>query len=139
MKPNRTFSAIPSDIRDWTRFLSQLLFARTFTTALLGCTTEPTGTCRYTVSAGIVTLAIPEITGTSNSVNAFLESLPDEITPEHDQQCLARIIDNGTTAVGLVQVGTDTGITLYKNLDAGSFTNSGTKGIKASVICYPLD
>lgn len=142
MKPIRTFPAVPdgdSALRDWTRFLSQLFFAREFTTTLLGCATEPTGTCRYTVSAGIVCLSIPALSATSNSVNAYLSGLPDEITPEHDQQCLARIINNGTTAVGLVQVGTDTGITLYKDLDAGAFTASGTKGIKYSIVVYPLD
>lgn len=139
MKPNRTFSAVPQDVRDWTRYLSDLFFDGEFTTALVGCTTSPSGTARYTVSAGIVCLTLPELSGTSNSVNAFLDGLPDEITPQHDQQCLARIIDNGVTAIGLVQIGVDTGITLYKNIDAAAFTASGTKGIKASIVCFPLD
>lgn len=139
MKPNRTFPAIPNDLREWTRYLSALFYAREFETILVGCTSEPTGTCRYTVSAGIVCLAIPELLATSNTVNAFLDSLPDEITPEHDRQCLARIVNNGVTAVGLVQIGTDTGITLFKDIDAGAFTSPGTKGIKASVVTYPLD
>lgn len=139
MKPNRTFPAIPNDIREWTRFLSQLFYARTFTATLVGCTTEPTGTARYTVSAGIVCLALPELTGTSNSALAVLDGLPEEITPEHDQRCIAAIINNGVTASAMIQIGTDTGITLYKDLDAGAFTAAGTKGLRACVITYPLD
>lgn len=139
MKPNRTFPAIPKDNREWTRFLSALFFAREWTTTLLGCVAEPTGIARYTVSAGIVCLSLPDLSATSDEVIAYLSDMPAEITPQHDQYCLARIINNGITAMGLVLVGVDTGITLYKDLDLGAFTNSGTKGLKASVICYPLD
>lgn len=139
MKPNRTFLAIPGDLREWTRYLSALLYAREFTTILGGCDTDPEGIARYTVSAGIVCLSLPGLSGTSNSVLGFLEGLPDEITPEHDQACLARITDNGVTTVGLVHIGTDTGITLYKNVAGDPFTASGTKAILGCAITYPLD
>jgi hypothetical protein len=139
MKPNRTFPAIPGDLREWTRYLSGLFYAREWATGLEGCTTTPTGTARYTVSAGIVCLALPGLSATSNDVLCFLSGLPDEITPQHDQYCTARIIDNGVTAMGIVMVGIDTGITLYKNLDEAAFTNSGTKGLKYSIVTYPLD
>jgi hypothetical protein len=139
MKPNRTFSSIPADNREWTRFLSALFFAREWETALLGCATEPTGTARYTVSAGIVCLSLPGLSAVSDETIAFLSDLPSEITPQHDHECLARIIDNGVTAIGIVHVGIDTGITLYKDIDSSAFTASGTKGLKSSIICYPLD
>lgn len=139
MKPNRSFPAIPSDLREWTRYLSALFFAREWTTSLQGCTTEPTGTARYTVSAGIVCLTLPELTAISDTTLCFLSSLPDEITPLRDHYCLVRIVDNGVTAMGLLHVSVDTGITLYADLDGGPFTASGTKGIKDSVVCYPLD
>lgn len=141
MSVNRTFPAVPTDIRDWTRYLSALLFAREFTATLVGVDSTVTGTARYTVSAGIVCLSLPALQGTSDSVNGFIDGLPDEITPEHDQQCLARIIDNGVTAMGVIQIGTDTGITLFKDLTAtaGGFTGSGTKGLKYSIVTYPLD
>jgi hypothetical protein len=139
MKPNRTFSAIPKDNREWTTFLTRLFFAREWTTALLGCATEPTGTARYTVSAGIVCLSLPDLSAVSNDVLCFLSDIPAEITPQHDQYCLARIINNGVTAVGTVLVGVDTGITLYKDLDLGAFTAAGTKGIKSSILTYSLD
>lgn len=136
---NRVFPAVPDGIRQWSQYLSKLFFAREFTTTLLGCTTEPTGTVRYTVSAGIVCLTLPELLATSNSVNAYLSDLPDEITPIRDQGGIARIVNNGVTAVGQVHIGTDTGITLYSDLDGNAFTSSGQKGVKGSVIVYSLD
>lgn len=141
MKPNRTFSSVPQDVRDWTRYLSELFFEGEFETTLVGCDTEPSGTARYTVSAGIVCLALPELSATSNSANAFLDGLPEEITPQHDQQCFARIIDNGVTSMGVVQIGIDTGITLSKDLEGAfsTFTGSGTKGLRYSIMMYPLD
>lgn len=139
MKPNRTFPAVPNDLREWTRYLGGLFFAREWTTTLLGCATEPTGTARYTVSAGIVCLRLPDLSAVSDDVLCFLSDLPSDITPERDQFCLARIINNGVTAMGVIQVGSDTGLTLYKDLDLGAFTAAGTKGIKSSIICYSLD
>lgn len=141
MKPNRTFPAIPNDLREWTRYLSGLFYEREFEGTLVGGTTSPTGTCRYTVSAGIVCLSIPELIAVSNSINAFIDGLPDDITPEHDQQCLARIVNNSVTGTGLVQVGTDTGITLFRDLDAtvGNFTAANNKGTKYSILVFPLD
>lgn len=139
MKPNRTFISIPVNNREWTSFLSGLFYAREWTTTLEGCTTEPSGIARYTVSAGIVCLSLPGLAATSSGVLAFLSGLPPEITPEHDQSCTARIIDNGVTSMGIVHVGIDTGITLYKDLDANPFTAAGTKGLLYSVITYALD
>jgi hypothetical protein len=138
-KPNRTFPAVPSDLREWTRYLNALFFSREWTTTLLGCTTEPSGIARYTVSAGIVCLSLPSLSATSDEALCFLSNLPAEITPQHDQFCLASIIDNGITALGQVLVGIDTGITLYKGLDMGAFTSSGTKGLKSSILIYALD
>jgi hypothetical protein len=139
MKPNRTFNSIPSNNREWTRYLSGLFFANEWTTALLGCSTEPTGVARYTVSAGIVCLRIPDLSAVSNDVLCFLSDIPPAIVPERDQYCMARIINNGVTAVGIVQIGTDTGITLYKDLDLAAFAAAGTKGIKATNLVYALD
>lgn len=139
MSVKRSFPAIPGDIREWTRYLSGLFFAREFTATLGGVNSAVTGTIRYTVSAGIVCLSIPQLLGTSDQTFALLTTLPEEITPGHDQTCLARIVNNGATAVGLVHIGTDTGITLYPDLDAGLFTASGSKGILTCCITYPLD
>jgi hypothetical protein len=139
MSVNRTFPAVPKDNRDWTRFLQGLFLARTLDAELTGCTTVPSGTVRYTVSAGIVCLSVPQIVAVSNTTAATLTSLPDEVRPQREQQCLARIVDNGTTALGLVQIGTDGTVTLLTGLDGGAFTGSGNKGIKSSILCYSLD
>lgn len=138
MKPNRTFPAVPNDLREWTRYLQGLFYAREFTAEMVDGTTT-SGTARYTVSAGIVCLSMPTLLVTSTAGIAFIDGLPEEITPQHDQQCLARIVNNGTTAMGIVQIGSDTGITLYKDLDLGAFTASGSKGIKASILVFALD
>jgi hypothetical protein len=138
MKPNRTFPAVPNDLREWTRYLQGLFYARTFTAEMVDGTTA-SGTARYTVSAGIVCLTLPTLLVTSTAGICFIDNLPEEITPEHDQLCIARIVDNGVTAAGLVQIGTDTGITLFKDLAAGAFTAAGSKGVRGCAITYPLD
>jgi hypothetical protein len=135
----RTLIAEPSNIRVWNTYLSGLFFARTFSTGLLGGTTEPSGTIYYTASAGIVCLKIPELTATSSETFAFLSGLPNEITPQRDQTCLARVVNNGTTQMGLIQIGTDTGITLFADVNGGAFTASGTKGVKGCNVVYSLD
>jgi hypothetical protein len=135
----RTFPSVPRDNRDWTRFLQGLFFAREWTTTLQGCVTDPTGVVYYTVAAGIVCLKIPQLIAVSDSTLCFLSNLPSEITPARDQYCLARIVDNGVTAMGIVHIGVDTGITLYADIDDGPFTAAGDKGIKSCAITYPLD
>jgi len=57
------------------------------------------GNVLYNASSGIVTVQLPAISGTSNSVDATLCRLPPEITPQQDQilSC-AHSTDNGTTA-----------------------------------------
>lgn len=138
MKPNRTFPAVPGDLREWTRYLAGLFYARTFTALLVDGTTA-TGTARYTVSAGIVCLQLPQLLVTSTAGVAFIDGLPDEITPEHDQRCIGIVVNNGVTASGIVQIGTDTGITLFKDLDGNAFTAAGSKGVRGCCITYPLD
>lgn len=139
MSVRRTFPALPNDLRDWTRFLQGLFFVREFTTTLGGVDSTVTGTILYTVSAGIVCMRIPQLLGTSNQTFAVLSGLPDEITPARDQECLARVVNNGASAVGTVLIGTDTGLTLYPDLNNSLWTAAGQKGIKACCITYPLD
>lgn len=141
MKPNRTFPSVPNDLREWTRYLAGLFFAREFTISLTGLLVTASATARYTVSAGIVCLSIPDLSGTSNSVNTFLNGLPDDITPSHDQFCFCRVTDNGVTAAGLVRIGLDSSLTVTKDLTGafGTFTAAGTKGVGFSNLIYPLD
>lgn len=139
-KVRRTFPSIPNDVRQWTSFLASLFFTREWTPVLSGVTTDPEGEVIYTVSAGVVVLRIPTITGTSDSTIATLTNLPDEIVTARDQICPARIWDNGVLSFGLARILAGTNfIELSTGADGGLFTASGKKGIEETTICYALD
>lgn len=140
MTVKRTFNFIPQSLREWTRFFDDLLFMRSFVTTLTGCTTSPTGTVYYTVSAGIAVLRIPSISATSNSTASTLTNLPAEITPVQSSiSCIGRVTDNGTTAFGIYRPDPSGVITLYPNAALGNFTNAGTKGTANSDFAYLLE
>lgn len=138
----RTLTAVPSDLRDWTRYLSGLFFARSFTATLSGCTTSPTGVIKYTASAGIVALSIPSILATSNTTGASLIGLPEEIRPANTglaKYCVVPIVDNGTSAFGLIAVNHTDTISLLTGAAGGGFTAAGQKGIRSIVAVYSMD
>lgn len=139
----RVLTRLPvSDQREWDQHQRQLHFKGEFTARLLGCDTTPEVTARYYASGGIVVLKIPQMSGTSNSALAFISGLPAAITPAYDAACYVPITDNGVTAMGVLHVGPDTGITLSTDLAdplGGNFTSSGTKGIASCVVVYGLD
>lgn len=111
----------------------------TFTGTLTGLTTTPTGSVKYTRNGEIVTLSIPQISGTSNSTAATITGMPTSLAPTTAKRCLVRVQDNGTAALGLAEVGTGGVITLYLGATAAVFTGSGTKSIEACTITYSLD
>jgi hypothetical protein len=138
----RIFPAVPNDIRDWTRYLSGLFFARSFTATLTGCTTAPTGIIKYTASAGIVALSIPTILATSNTTGGSLTGLPEEIRPPNTglaKYVVVPIVDNGTSAFGLIAVNHTDTISLLTGAAGGGFTAAGQKGIRSIVALYSLD
>lgn len=142
MSVRRVFPAVPTDIREWTRFLSGLFFSRTFSVTLTGCATVPTGTIRYTMSAGVVVLQIPAIAGTSNAVDATLVGLPEELRPPSSgirQYLVARITDNGVTAFGLLEINDTNTMNIYTGATGGGFTAAGTKGIQQCTVAYSID
>jgi hypothetical protein len=142
MSVKRIFPAVPGGIRDWTSYLSGLFFSRTFTAALTGCTTVPTGTIRYTMSAGVVVLQIPAIAGTSNAVDATLVGLPEELRPPSTgirQYLVARITDNGTTAFGLLEINDTDTMKIYTGATGSGFTAAGVKGIQQCTVAYSID
>lgn len=139
-KLRRVFPSTPTDLREWTRYLSNLLFSRTFTATLTGCTTSPTCEVTYTVSAGIVVLHVPGVSGTSDSVGAVLQGLPDELISSRSHRVLLPVIDNGVTVLG--QAAIDEGvdyISLSTDVDESPFTASGTKGLPQYTLVYALD
>lgn len=109
----------------------------TFT--LTGCTTSPTGVARTVKQRSQVTVYLPTITGTSNTTAATLTGLPAAFIPARTQIVLARVTNNGTTAVGLVQIDTGGVITLYADVGGAAFTASGTKGVQNTTITYSCD
>lgn len=139
-KLRRYFSAIPQTVREWTSYLQALFFSRTFTATLTGCNAVVTVEITYTVSAGVVVLHIPAVFGTSNSVGCVLDGLPDELVSTRSHWILARITDNGTTALGvaIIPEGVNA-ISLGVGLSGGAFTASGSKGLPITTLVYALD
>lgn len=136
----RTFVAVPQNVREWVKFFESLFFSNTFVASLSGCTTTPTGTVRYSVSAGLVVLDVPQIEGTSSSAAATLSTLPIQLRPASAKTAIARVTDNGTVTFGLFVIAT-TGVITLSSVPSGStvFTAAGTKGVKACSVVYELD
>lgn len=108
-----------------------------FTASLTGCTTVPTGVVGASTAGDIVTLHLPQITGTSNSTAATVTGLPALLRPLTSQPGLGVCYDNGTAVISAVRIETTGVITLLNGLSA-TFTNVGTKGIAEFVITYRL-
>jgi len=108
-----------------------------FTGTLTGCTTSPTGTIKWTLDGGQVTLSIPQITGTSNSTGATITGMPEQIRPGDAVYPFAITTDNGTSVASRLAIGTNGTITLNK-VASSTFTNSGTKGIEACSVTYRI-
>lgn len=107
------------------------------TLTLSGCTTTPQGLVTWVAKDGEVTLTFPVIEGTSNSKAATLGTLPSEIRPASAKRTeLARVKDNETIAVGLVEVASNGTINLLPTVAGGRFTASGTKGIGSCSVRY---
>lgn len=113
----------------------------TFTGTLTGCTTSPTGTINWSRNGAIVTLEIPAISATSNSIGCTITGLPAALIPARTQYLYAPMIDNGTVQLGQYQVVAGQSI-IYLNLGAAgttNFTTSGSKGAAGgTTITYRL-
>ncbi len=139
MKFARVFPQVPDKLRDWSRWLDGLLYTGQFQTTLTGCTTSPTGIVYYTVSAGIATLTIPEITATSNSTAATLTNLPPALRPEREfNDVLGRGVNNSTDGIVVYRPKSSGVIELYNGAGAAAFTSSNTKGTRGCCITYNL-
>lgn len=117
-----------------------------FTISLSGCTASITGTAYYTTYAGIVTLYIPALTGTSNTTGAQLSGLPAVLNPARIQRVPTLQVTNNSTLYnlavllvntnGLVDLYFSTGVTVDYT---ATFTSSNTKGLSgAQTITYSL-
>lgn len=133
------FPQVPTALRDWSRWLQGLFYTGEFTATLTGCTTSPTGTVYYTVSAGIASLTIPEITGTSNTTAATLTNLPKALWPEREfNDAIGRGVNNSVDGIVVYRPKSSGIIELYNGAGAAAFTGSNTKGTRVCCITYNL-
>lgn len=116
-----------------------------YTAALTGCTTAPTGVVKWGI-AGIgsvkqVTAILPILTAASNAVTCGLNGLPANLWPATTQFApLTSITNNGSivyTGIG-VEIDPSSGILSFMvNQNTSGFTNSGSKGLQyVSVITW---
>ena len=111
----------------------------TFTATATGMTTSPTGTCKYSVNDGAVTLDLPNITGTSNATTFTLTGAPASIRPAADKDVLCRVQDNsGAVGLGLMRMKTTGVIELYVSAAGSAFTAAGTKSVNPMSVTYML-
>ena len=120
-------------------------FEATFTNA---CTTSPAATVDFYKIGGVATIIFEDaISCTSDSVdfNTGTSALPTEITPVRNIRVpISNITDNGTGQNGCIEFRSSGQIRILLNsggvCSVGAFTNSGTKGILATVgATYMLD
>jgi len=104
---------------------------------LSGCTTSPTGSVTVRRTGTKVTLSLPAISATSNTTAMSLTNM-GTLNFSSGGVYLCRVIDNGTTQLGTVSVGT-TSLVFGVGAAGGAFTNSGTKGIPAQTIIFDTD
>jgi hypothetical protein len=136
---NRTASTLPDAFHSGS--LKNALkigsvYSGNFTATLTGCTTSPTGSVEWTIDNNEVTLKFPDITGTSNTTAATLTGLPTKLQPSSSQIVVGRTVDNGVDSISLIDITSGT-FTLYYG-SGFTFTNAGTKGMKACTIKYRM-
>jgi hypothetical protein len=124
------------DLGEWLD--TQIFKSGSFTATLTGYATPPTGTVDYDVSCNLVVLRFPSISGTSNSTSLAMTGLPSILYPVQQHTALIRVTDDGTTMVGLISINANGTVTFNSSAAAGTFTNTGTKGIAQTTITYSL-
>lgn len=110
-----------------------------FTATAGGLTTSPTGTIYYHRVGKTVTLSIPAISGTSNSTDFNLSTLPDILIPSQLQTTIAPVINNGVYSLSYVNINTSGYLVFLASLTGSSFTSSGTKGTDRCTFTYLLN
>jgi hypothetical protein len=87
-----------------------------------------TATMRYSKKGSHVTLYLAGLIGTATGTPS-VSGLPAVITPARNHNFTIPVTDNGTNALGILQVKTDSTLALFKDINAGAMTGSGTSGI----------
>jgi hypothetical protein len=122
--------------------IMSLIDEGTFVFTAVGLTTSPTATGYFTRVFNVVTISIPSMTGTSNSVAFSYTGLPTQFKPTYQHWFnLMRAKDNSTTLnTAVASISSSTSDILLFALPATySWTAAGTKEISiASDITYSL-
>lgn len=108
---------------------------QTWTPVFTGFSVDPVGTARYTI-IGKTCFAyfIPTSDGTSNSTS-FTMTLPVAYAGSVGAVTLQQVMNNGTLAVGRgVNTPASNVLTFSSTVTGSSFTSSGTKGVRLSII-----
>ena len=106
------------------------------TGTLTGVTGTVTGTIYFQKRGSVVTMRIPGLSGTSNSTGFTLTvSFPSGYEPTLSNSFIARMVDNGVSTLGMLEIGGGTPgvITMYSNLNGAGWTGSGTKAIQDNI------
>jgi hypothetical protein len=116
----------------------------TFTATALGLTTSPTVTAHYTITGTSVTVAIPSLSGTSNSISFGISGLPAGIIPASNWNVpsAGQWFDNGslgTFAVTAFLGAANSTITYQKANGPNNWTASGFKSSPNIVLVWDID
>lgn len=108
-------------------------FSGTYT----GLTTSPTEAMFYSLTGNVVVVQIAGTTATSNATTLTVTGMSAAIRPAFDLHgVLCRVVDNGTTSLGVVSIGSNGTLTFGLGAANGAFTSSGTKGLASTVLVY---
>jgi hypothetical protein len=108
-----------------------------YTATMTGVTTVVTATFNWSLEGDMIDLKMPTTTGTSNANTLTFIGMPAFIQPLGTWCSHAYLEDAGANYTGTVFVSGGT-VTATKTGSATGFTSTGTKGITASAIRYPL-
>lgn len=108
-----------------------------YTVTATGFTAAVTGTAYYTQVGALVTVHLPQLSGTSNAETMTLTGLPPAIQPTRAAEQVVTVQDAGLTREGKVSLTAGSAVmTVYPNVVGNSWTPSGTKRLLATVVSY---
>lgn len=111
----------------------------TFTITLTGISgADPTGTARWERHRNMVSLYVPDLSGTSDATTATLTGLPVSIRPGRERRCRINGQDNGISNEVSALVQTSGTIDLFYGPTEAAWTASGTKRIFNNELNYAL-
>lgn len=112
-------------------------FTATVTTAYF--TEQATGTAYYKVENGVVTLRLPNLSGTSNSIYFVVKTLPACLTSAGLRYIPGVIAtDNGVVGIANFAINGVDNLSVFYGAGAGDFTASGSKSLPPQCITYSL-